>query len=135
MATRKPLVLDGNAAREAAGVDEVETPRLRATSAYTPTKTVAYASTVILDCVESNVFEVSVLTGDVTALTLNNAGAGQTVNIRFAQDAIGGRTIAVPGGAKVAGDLPTAAGAVAWLMLIYSNAGARWEGYWNEVPA
>ena len=80
-------------------------------------------------------FEPAALTGNVTSITLSNAVAGQTVQIRFQQDATGGRTVAVPSGAKVDGTPDTGANRVNWLVLTYSSRGSRWEGNWLKVPA
>lgn len=102
--------------------------------AYTPSAQPAHSATPTFDCATSNVFEPAVLTGNVTSITLSNAVAGQTVQIRFQQDATGGRTVAVPSGAKVDGSINTAANRVSWLILTYSARGSRWEGNWLQVP-
>ena len=62
------------------------------------------------------------MTGNVTSITLSNPVAGQTVQIRFQQDATGGGTCAVPSGAKVDGAINTGADRVSWLILTYSCA-------------
>lgn len=111
------------------------TSRLVAAGAYTASATPAHSATPTFNCATSNVFEPAALTGNVTSMTLSNAVAGQTVNIRFQQDATGGRTVAVPSGAKVEGSMPSGANEVAWLMMIYSSRASRWEGFWNEVAA
>lgn len=103
--------------------------------AYTPSLTPAHSATPTFDCSTSNVFEPAALTGNVTSITLSNAVAGQTVQIRFQQDATGGRTVAVPSGAKVDGTPDTGANRVNWLVLTYSSRGSRWEGNWLKVPA
>ena len=103
--------------------------------AYTPAAEPVHSATPTFDCSKSNVFEPAALTGNVTAVTLSNPVAGQTVQIRFAQDATGGRTVVVPAGAKVSGAIATAANRVSWLILTYSSRGARWEGNWLQVPA
>ena len=102
--------------------------------AYTPSATPAHSATPTLDCATGNVFEPATMTGNVTSITMSNAVAGQTVQIRFQQDATGGRTVAVPSGAKVDGSINTAANSVSWLILTYSSRGARWEGNWLQVP-
>ncbi len=109
--------------------------RAAPTAAYTPSSTVAFSATPTFDCTASNVFEFGALTANVTSMTVSNAVAGQTINIRFVQDATGGRTVAVPSGAKVSGSINTAASSATWLVMIYSTAGARWEGAWSQVPA
>ncbi len=103
--------------------------------AYTPSLTPAHSATPTFDCAAGNVFEPAAMTGNVTSITLSNAVAGQTVQIRFQQDATGGRTCAVPSGAKVDGSINTAANRVSWLILTYSSRGSRWEGNWLQVPA
>lgn len=103
--------------------------------AYTPSLTPAHSATPTFDCSTSNVFEPAALTGNVTSITLSNAVAGQTVQIRFQQDATGGRTVAVPSGAKVDGNINTGANRVSWLILTYSSRGARWEGNWLVIPS
>ena len=102
--------------------------------AYTPSAQPTHSATPTFDCATSNVFEPAALTGNVTSITLSNAVAGQTVQIRFQQDATGGRTVAVPSGAKVDGSINTAANRVSWLILTYSARGSRWEGNWLQVP-
>ena len=103
--------------------------------AYTPSLTPAHSAAPTFDCSTGNVFEPAALTGNVTSITLSNAVAGQTVQIRFQQDATGGRTVAVPSGAKVDGTPDTGANRVNWLVLTYSSRGSRWEGNWLKVPA
>ena len=102
--------------------------------AYTPSAQPTHSATPTFDCATSNVFEPAALTGNVTSITLSNAVAGQTVQIRFQQDATGGRTVAVPSGAKVDGSINTTANRVSWLILTYSARGSRWEGNWLQVP-
>lgn len=94
-----------------------------------------HSATPTFDCRTSNVFEPAAMTGNVTAITMSNAVAGQTVQIRFQQDATGGRTVTVPTGAKIDGTPNTAANRVNWLVMTYSARGARWEGNWLVVPA
>lgn len=102
--------------------------------AYTASQQPAYSATPTFNCATSNVFEPAALTGNVTSITLSNGVAGQTVQIRFQQDSTGGRTVAVPSGAKVDGSINTAANRVSWLILTYSARGARWEGNWFQIP-
>ena len=80
-------------------------------------------------------FEPAALTGNVTSITLSNAVAGQTVQIRFQQDATGGRTVTLPASAKVSGTQETGANRVCWLVLTFSSRAGRWEGNWLTVPA
>ena len=102
--------------------------------AYAPSLTPAHSATPTFDCAAGNVFEPAAMTGNVTSITLSNPAAGQTVQIRFQQDATGGRTVAVPSGAKVDGSINTAANRVSWLILTYSARGSRWEGNWLQIP-
>lgn len=103
--------------------------------AYTASQQPAHSATPTFDCASSNVFEPAALTGNVTSITLSNAVAGQTVQIRFEQDATGGRTVAVPSGAKVDGSINAGANRVSWLILTYSARGSRWEGNWLQIPS
>jgi hypothetical protein len=103
--------------------------------AYTPSTQPAHSATPTFDCATSNVFEPAAMTGNVTSITLSNAAAGQTVQIRFLQDGTGSRTVAVPSGAKVAGAIETGANQASWLILTYSARASRWEGNWLKVPA
>ena len=102
--------------------------------AYTASAQPAHSATPTFDCATSNVFEPATLTGNVTSITMSNAVAGQTVQIRFQQDATGGRTVAVPSGAKVDGSINTTANRVSWLILTYSARGSRFEGNWLQIP-
>lgn len=120
-------------AQTVAGV-KTFTSRSAHAGAYTPSQQPAHSATPTFDCATSNVFEPAALTGNVTSITLANAVAGQTVQIRFQQDATGGRTVAVPSGAKVDGSINTEANRVSWLILTYSSRGSRWEGNWLQVP-
>ena len=95
----------------------------------------AHSATPTFDCATSNVFELATMTGNVTSITLTNATAGQTVQIRFQQDATGGRTCAVPSGAKIDGSINTGANRVTWLIMTYSYRGSRWEGNFFQAPA
>jgi hypothetical protein len=141
--------VDVNAAQLALGLDQavlrlgaqtiagVKTfsARLVAAGAYTPSLQPNHSATPTFDCAASNVFEPAALTGNVTSITLSNPVAGQTVNIRFVQDATGGRTVAVPSGAKVSGLVNGGANRASWLIMTYSGRASRWEGVWTEVPA
>ncbi len=95
----------------------------------------AHSATPTFDCASSNVFEPATMTGNITSITLSNATAGQTVQIRLQQDATGGRTCAVPSGAKVDGSINTGANRVTSLIMTYSYRGSRWEGNFFQVPA
>lgn len=95
----------------------------------------SHSATPTFDCATSNVFEPETMTSNVTSITLTNATVGQTVQIRFQQDATGGRTCAVPSGAKIDGSINTGANRVTWLIMTYSYRGSRWEGNFFQVPA
>lgn len=95
----------------------------------------AHSATPTFDCAASNVFEPATMTGNITSITLTNATVGQTVQIRFQQDATGGRTCAVPSGAKIDGSINTGANRVSWLIMTYSYQGSRWEGNFLQVPS
>lgn len=125
------LQLSGN--QTAAGVKTFSSRSVHA-GAYTPSLTPAHSATPTFDCSAGNVFEPAAMTGNVTSITLSNAVAGQTVQIRFQQDATGGRTCAVPSGAKVDGAINTGANRVSWLILTYSGRASRFEGNWLVVP-
>lgn len=103
--------------------------------AYTTSLPVNYSSTLSLDANLTNVFEITPLTGNVTSMTiLNGANNGRTINIRFQQDATGGRTVTLPTGAAVSGAINLTGNRVSWLSLIYSGHGVRWEGSWLALP-
>lgn len=92
----------------------------------------AYAATVTVDASLSNVFYIGALTGPLT-LAISNPADGQTINIRFVQDATGGRTVTLPGSVSVVGALITTASYVDWLTLTYVAASSRWEGCWANT--
>ena len=125
------LQLTGN--QTAAGVKTFSDRSVHA-GAYTPAAQPTHSATPTFDCAVSNVFEPAAMTGNVTSITLSNPVAGQTVQIRFQQDATGGRTCAVPSGAKVDGAINAGANRVSWLILTYSYRGSRWEGNWIQIP-
>jgi len=125
------LQLTGN--QTAAGVKTFSDRSVHA-GAYTPAAQPTHSATPTFDCAVSNVFEPAEMTGNVTSITLSNPVAGQTVQIRFQQDATGGRTCAVPSGAKVDGSINTGANRVSWLILTYSGRASRWEGNWIQIP-
>ncbi|MBS0150466.1 MAG: hypothetical protein JSR31_05950 [Nitrospira sp.] len=98
-------------------------------------KTATFGATLSVDPNQGEYFEVSTLTGNVTTFNLNTSFNGRRVKIRFAQDATGGRTVAAPSGAKIAGSLATTALQVSHLDLIYVGGGVnRWEGAWTQIP-
>lgn len=126
-------VLKLTGAQTAAGV-KTFSDRSSHAGAYTPAAQPTHSATPTFDCAVSNVFEPAEMTGNVTSITLSNPVAGQTVQIRFQQDATGGRTCAVPSGAKVDGSINTGANRVSWLILTYSGRASRFEGNWLVVP-
>ena len=126
------MQLTGN--QTAAGVKTFSDRSVHA-GAYTPAAQPTHSATPTFDCAVSNVFEPAAMTGNVTSITLSNPVAGQTVQIRFQQDATGGRTCAVPSGAKVDGAINAGANRVSWLILTYSYRGSRWEGNWIQIPS
>jgi hypothetical protein len=105
-----------------------------ANRAYTAPQNPAYAASLTVDAALSNVFLVGTLTGNVTTFTINNPADGQTINLRFVQDGTGGRTIAMPGSAAVAGSPNATANKVSWLTLTYVGGASRWEGAWTLLP-
>lgn len=94
----------------------------------------AYGTTVTISSYLGEYFEVGTLTGNVTTLTMNGERIGDHVRIRFQQDGTGGRTVANPSGAKVAGSLASAANQASILDLTYTAASLRWEGFWTQIP-
>lgn len=102
--------------------------------AFTASKTPAFSATPTFDASTSNVFEPGALTANITAMTISNPNAGQTILIRFVQDATGGRTVALPTGAAVTGSINATASKASWLSMTYSAAASRWEGAWMQLP-
>lgn len=97
--------------------------------------TVSFAATLAIDRLDADYFEVGPLTGNVTSFIINNASIeGERVRIRFVQDATGGRTVAAPSGAKIAGSVASAANQASVLDLTWSFAGNRLEGFWTQIP-
>ncbi|MBI5270709.1 MAG: hypothetical protein HY856_13640 [Burkholderiales bacterium] len=105
------------------------------TKTYTVPVSVAFAAAMVVDAADSNVFVVGNLTGNVTSLTINNPTQGQFITLRFKQDATGGRTVALPAGAKVEGSIASGASRTSYLNLTYNSTESRWEGNWWQVPA
>ena len=126
------LQLTGN--QTAAGVKTFSDRSVHA-GAYTPSLTPAHSATPTFDCSLGNVFEPGLVTSNITSITMSNPVAGQTVNIIFKEDATGGRTIAVPSGAKIDGSPSTGANRISVLVMQYYGAGSIWIGNWLQVPA
>lgn len=95
---------------------------------------VAFASSLTIDMMLGRYYEVGALTGNITTLTISNQIEGERLHIRFVQDATGGRTVAAPAGAKIAGSLASAANQASILELYYTFAGNRLEGFWTQIP-
>ena len=96
--------------------------------------TVAYTAGPVFDASLGNLILFGALTGNVTSMTITNPVQGHFLSIRFKQDAAGGRTVALPAGAKVAGSVGTLANQASYLNLTYISADARWEGAWTVLP-
>lgn len=131
--------VDAAAGRTAIGAAAAASPSFTGLAtitggAFTPSLTPAHSATPTFDADASNVFEPGALTGNVSSITINNPHGGQSINIRFVQDAAGGRTVAVPAGAVVSGAINPTASKVSWLFLTYSAAATRWEGAWSQLP-
>lgn len=101
-------------------------------SSRTVPVSIAYSASVTVDASLSNVFYIGALTGN-TVLAITNPSDGQTINIRFVQDATGGRTVTLPGSVSVVGALITTASYVDWLTLTYVSSSSRWEGCWANA--
>lgn len=95
---------------------------------------VSYAASITINALDGEYFEVSALTSNVTTLTISNTVSGSHVRIRFVQDGTGGRTVAAPTGAKIAGSLASAANQASVLDLTWSFSGSRLEGFWTQIP-
>lgn len=97
--------------------------------AATTTSAIAAAATTTINCRNSNVFRIS-MGANITTLTVSNPADGQTINVRFIQDATGSRTVSWPtsfkwpGGASIA--LSTAANAVDLLVATYFSDTGFW---------
>ena len=127
-------VLKLTGAQTAAGVKTFSDRSVHA-GAYTPSLTPVHSATPTFDCAASNSFEPGVMTSNVTSLTMSNPVAGQTVQIIRKQDSTGGRTHAVPSGAKIDGSINTGANRVSILVMTYYGAGSMWIGNWLQIPA
>lgn len=127
-------VLKLTGAQTVAGVKTFSSRSVHA-GAYTPSLTPAHSATPTFDCSLGNVFEPGLVTSNITSITMSNPVAGQTVNIIFKEDATGGRTIAVPSGAKIDGSPSTGANRISVLVMQYYGAGSIWIGNWLQIPA
>lgn len=97
--------------------------------------TVSFAASLTIDMLAGDYYEVGALTANITTLTISNQREGERLRIRFVQDGTGGRTVATPAGAKIAGSLASAANQASVLDITFSFAGARLEGFWTQIPA
>lgn len=95
---------------------------------------VTSSTTTAIDATLSNVFYVSSLTGNTT-LAITGGADGQTINIRFVQDATGGRTVTLPSNVSANGAISSTASYVTWLILTYVSSATRWEGSYSTAPA
>lgn len=102
--------------------------------AMTTAVAVAFSATPTFDAAASNLSIFGNLTGNVTAMTISNAAEGQFLSIRMRQDATGGRTVALPAGASVAGSINLSANKTSYLNLTWNATDARWEGNWSQIP-
>jgi hypothetical protein len=101
--------------------------------ALTTPVNVAFSATPTFDSSQSNTIYFGTMTANVTSMTITNAVDGAQLQIRFVQDATGGRTVTLPSNVQVSGSLNTAANAVTWLVLTYVSSASRWEGTWTRV--
>lgn len=95
---------------------------------------VSFASSLSINATDGEYFEVEALTANITSFTISAFTTGRRIRVRFVQDATGGRTVALPAGAKVTGSLASAANQASWLDLMFTLAGARIEGAWTQIP-
>ena len=125
-----------NMSAGAANGDSVRFEQLRVhpAAAYTTPVAVAFSANLSIDASLSNVFTIGALTGNITAVTINSPGDGQTIMMRFIQDATGARTVATPGGGtQLIGGVDSRASTASWLILTYTALAGRWEGAWSQV--
>jgi hypothetical protein len=94
---------------------------------------VAFSATPTFDSSLSNTIYFGTMTANVTSMTISNPVDGAQLQIRFVQDATGGRTVTLPSSVQVSGSLNTAANAVTWLVLTYVSSASRWEGTWTRI--
>jgi len=104
-------------------------------SARTEPESVAFSATPTFNAATSNLIVFGNLTANVTSITMSNPVEGQFISIRFRQDATGGRTVALPSGAKVSGSVAATANLTSYLNLTYNATDSRWEGNWTNIPA
>lgn len=93
-----------------------------------------FAPTTIVDASLTNVVELLPMTANMS-LGITNPQAGQTLNIRFQQDGVGGRSVTLGTAIfAVAGAVDTQANKASWLLITYSARSQKWEGIWSLVP-
>jgi hypothetical protein len=104
--------------------------------AHTPRVTLASGgTTVVFDFGSTNVWGITLTASITTMSVVNGANDGQTSQIRFKQDATGGRTVALPASFKVSGALNTSPNRVTILQVTFTADGNLFEGAWVQVPA
>ena len=103
-------------------------------AAYTVPVAVVFAANLTIDASLSNMFTVGALTANLTGLTITNPGNGQTITIRFLQDATGGRTVAGPAGSAIVSSVGLTAAKASLLTLTFTATAGRWEGSWLQLP-
>jgi hypothetical protein len=101
--------------------------------AFATPVSVSFSATPTFDSSQSNTIYFGTMTANVTSMTISNPVDGAQLQIRFVQDATGGRTVTLPSNVQVSGSLNTAANAVTWLVLTYVSSASRWEGTWTKV--
>jgi hypothetical protein len=94
-----------------------------------------FSATPAFDPTASNVIYFGALTANVTAVSVPSGLDGQTINIRFTQDATGGRTVVLGTGFKVTGSVQLTANLTTWLVVTWVASATRWEGSWSNIPA
>lgn len=102
--------------------------------AYCPTQTATYAAALTIDAANGNVWTVSALTGNVTSFAITNMADGQSIQVRFVQDATGNRTVALPAGAKIDGAISLTPNQASMFFGTYFSLSGRIEGNWLQVP-
>ena len=94
--------------------------------------TLPYASSIMVDTSLTTIFYIGELTGDAVVSFINPTDA-ETINLRFVQDATGGRVVTLPSNVAVNGSLSQTPLDVTWLILTYVESVTRWEGVWSYV--
>lgn len=103
--------------------------------AYTLPSIQAFAANPTFNAALSNVHHMAAMTANVTSIAVTGQGDGQTVQIRFQQDSVGGRSVTLNPAFKVSGYFQPGPNQVTWLIMTWVNSASRWEGAWSGVPA